>query len=294
MKKIITHGGSFHPDDIFAVAALEIFLGGEVEVIRARDPKVIEGGDYVVDVGGKSDGQKFFDHHQEDGAGERDGVPFASFGLVWNKFGEKICNSKEIALAIDARLVKPIDATDNGEGKLLEILPGVLPYDINEIIEVFNLTSDEDEDKDADRDEIFLKAVEFAEKVIRREIKWEASRFEAKQIVGRSYCEAIDKRIIVLDRDCPYEDIIVSYTEPLFVVHKCSDGPWSAETVRLTPRQFGSKILFPEEWAGKRDGELQKITGVSDAVFCHNKRFTAIAKSKEGAMNLAKLALRNL
>ena len=34
-----------------------------------------------------------------------------------------------------------------------------------------------------------------------------------------------------------------------------------------------------------------EITGVPDAVFVHSKRFMASAKSKEGALKLAKMAL---
>ena len=40
MKKIIiaTHSGSFHADDLFAVATLSLLLGKEnIEVIRTRD-----------------------------------------------------------------------------------------------------------------------------------------------------------------------------------------------------------------------------------------------------------------
>ena len=48
---------------------------------------------------------------------------------------------------------------------------------------------------------------------------------------------------------------------------------------------------LPEGWAGLRDKELARVTGVSDAVFAHRNRFMAVAKSKEGAIALAKLAL---
>ena len=36
---------------------------------------------------------------------------------------------------------------------------------------------------------------------------------------------------------------------------------------------------------------VAEITGVEDAVFCHNHRFICAAESKEGAIKLAKLAL---
>jgi uncharacterized UPF0160 family protein len=50
-------------------------------------------------------------------------------------------------------------------------------------------------------------------------------------------------------------------------------------------------MLFPDSWAGKRDAELVKATGVADAIFCHNNRFMMVAGSKEGALALAELAL---
>ena len=80
MKRIITHNGGFHTDDVFAVATLLIFLGEEeTEVIRSRDPEIIKTGDFVVDTGFIYDPEKnLFDHHQIEGAGERgNGIPYA-------------------------------------------------------------------------------------------------------------------------------------------------------------------------------------------------------------------------
>ena len=54
--KIITHSGSYHADDVFAVATLTLLLGlNKVEIVRTRDRDTIETGDYVVDVGGEYD-----------------------------------------------------------------------------------------------------------------------------------------------------------------------------------------------------------------------------------------------
>ena len=52
-------------------------------------------------------------------------------------------------------------------------------------------------------------------------------------------------------------------------------------------------MYFPKSWSGKRGEELAEITGVKDAVFCHNDIFFAVAKSKEGAIELAKKAIAN-
>lgn len=48
---------------------------------------------------------------------------------------------------------------------------------------------------------------------------------------------------------------------------------------------------MPEEWAGLRGEEFQKITGVHDAIFCHPGAFILGAESKEGIKKLADLVL---
>ena len=127
MKKkirIITHSGNFHADELLAVAAIEIQLNGTLyEVIRTRDPEVWKTGDYVVDVGGVYDPTaNRFDHHQKGGAGERNKVPYSSFGLVWKHYGEAICGSKEVADGVEARLVYPIDLADVNQDGLLDLV----------------------------------------------------------------------------------------------------------------------------------------------------------------------------
>ena len=133
--KIVTHDSSFHTDDIFACATL-LILYPDAEIIRSRDQKVIESADIVFDVGGIYDPQnKKFDHHQTGGAGKREnGIPYASFGLVWKEFGEKICGSKIVAEKIDIRLCQPIDAIDNGIEITKKIYKNVFPYTISDFL----------------------------------------------------------------------------------------------------------------------------------------------------------------
>ena len=56
---------------------------------------------------------------------------------------------------------------------------------------------------------------------------------------------------------------------------------------------FENRKDLPAAWAGLRDVDLQAVTGVDDAIFCHNGRFLIVAKTLEGARALAKLALDN-
>ena len=99
---------------------------------------------------------------------------------------------------------------------------------------------------------------------------------------------------IVLDKKYPWEEIISGYPEPLFVVFpRINDGLWGAESVPAILYTFERRKEFPEAWGGFRDEELQKITGVPDAVFCHRARFMCVAKSQAGAIKLAQNALES-
>ena len=136
--KVVTHDGSFHADDVFACAALSLWAernGRKIEIIRTRDENLIKRADIVLDVGMEYDPEKNkFDHHQKDGAGEREfGIRYSSFGLVWKKFGIELSGSEKAAKVIDKILVAPIDAYDNGFD-LVENRYGISPYFIQHFL----------------------------------------------------------------------------------------------------------------------------------------------------------------
>ena len=54
---------------------------------------------------------------------------------------------------------------------------------------------------------------------------------------------------------------------------------------------FAQRRPLPRRWAGLRDADLQAETGIADAVFAHRARFTAGARSREGILEMARLAL---
>ena len=152
-KKLITHNGSFHSDDVFACATLCLMLekkGEQFDIIRTRDNEIIRTGDYVFDLGNMYDEEKNrFDHHQIGGAGGREnGIEYSSFGLVWKKFGAEICESQKVADMIDNKLVAPVDAFDNGIDLYKNNFGNILPYTVKDVLSVFSPTSLEDMDKD--------------------------------------------------------------------------------------------------------------------------------------------------
>ncbi len=295
-KKLITHDGSFHTDDVFACAALVMVLekkGEKFEIFRTRDEEKIKNADYVFDVGGAYDEKlNRFDHHQPGGAGSRIfgevKIEYSSFGLVWKKFGADLCGSKTSAELIDTKLVASIDAHDNGFD-LVEKKCEVFPYLVQDFFRVMRPTWRETDSK---INEMFFKTVVIAKEILLREIIYAKDTILSNQSIISIYKNTKDKRIIVFDKNYPSSELISELPEVFFVVYpRETDNSWGVKAVRNDSKSFKNRKDLPKLWTGLRDKELQKISGVSDAVFCHRNLFMAVAKSKEGAIKLANLAL---
>lgn len=294
-KILVTHNRAFHADDIFACATLSLLLeknNEKFKIIRTRDEKIIKSADYVFDVGGIYDENlNRFDHHQKGGAGKREnGIEYSSFGLVWKKFGKELCASSEVVEKIDKELVVPIDAIDNGIDLSKNIFENISDYTINNVFSIFSTTSLEKLDKDKQ----FLKALVWAKEILSREIKKTSDEIKITKIVQNFYKNSKDKRLVVIDEPkvSRYEvlEALQDFVEPLFAIYGDNEG-WSVLALRKERGSHESKKDFPKEWGGQNGEDLQKITGVSDAIFCHKGLFLAGTKTKEGAIKLAELAL---
>jgi uncharacterized UPF0160 family protein len=294
--KLITHNGPFHTDDIFACATLTLVLEKEsqdFEVIRTRDEDVIKRGDYVFDVGGVYDeSTNRFDHHQAGGAGSRVvrgvEIEYSSFGLIWKKFGAMLCKDEKVAEWMDRKFAVPIDADDNGFSLFDK------KYDLSPLLvqDMFSFMRPTWQESSGDEDKNFLKAVATAREILLRGITHGQSRVEAEKLVSEAYKNAEDKRIIILDNYYPLGEVLDALTEPLFVIYpKETRTEWCVKAVGKKGTEFENRKDLPVAWAGLRDEELQKVSGVSDAVFCHRALFMAVARSKEGAVKLAKIAV---
>jgi uncharacterized UPF0160 family protein len=80
--------------------------------------------------------------------------------------------------------------------------------------------------------------------------------------------------------------------EAVFVIYPKRQG-FGLEAV---PRELGSfenRRNLPAAWGGLEGPDLVAVTGVADAIFCHAKRFLAVARSRQGIERLAELALTN-
>ncbi|KVP17297.1 MYG1 family protein [Burkholderia ubonensis] len=296
MKLIGTHSGSFHADDALGVAML-LALFPAAAVVRSRDPEVWATCDALVDVGGEfSPALNRFDHHQK-GFSERreNGIPYAGSGLVWHAYGERyvqhVCPwitagmAQKVAQDVDARLIQHADAVDTGIS-----VPGPSEFQLSGIINTLNATWQEDGLGDDMR---FADAVAVAGTVLCNLVRAVDAEHAAAEIVRAAETRA-NGRILVLDvARLPFDPVVCGeMPDVLFVVYPESKG--QQIQVRVVPKELGSfaaRADLPEAWAGLRDDELALVTGVEDAVFCHNGRFICGARSTAGAIRMAELAL---
>lgn len=289
MKKVITHNGSFHTDDVFAVATLQLHFGVEnVEIIRTRDESVIATGDIVVDVGGVYDPDKqLFDHHQN-GAPVRDNnIPYAAFGLIWKHYGLLVSGSSEVADEIEHRLVLPIDANDVGLALYELNDKNVSPATVQDIISLWRPRWGSGDNVD----EAFTEVCSLAREILARSIAHAKSDLEQKQYVETIYQTAEDKRVLIFDKPVSTFSLM-EHEEVLAAVYPSEEGDrWSAVMIRKDYHSFEPRAKFPEAWTGLRNSELASVSGVPGALFCHKTGYLFAAKSREGVLTAIGKAL---
>ena len=285
-KTIATHNGNFHADDVFSIAALRQIIPS-FTLIRTRDLALISKADIVIDVGGEYDPDSGrFDHHQRGGAGEREnGIPYSSFGLIWQKYGLEICQgNQDVANAVDVNLVSTIDAIDCGyvEG----VYKGI---SLSQTIAMYNPTWQEDSHFDS----CFDEAVDFASRVLIRFIASADGDISAKEIVTEAVTKAKDPRVVVLEKYTPWKETVLALSEDvLFMIYPSLSGKWIIHAVPAVLGSFEDRKPLPKQWAGLSDKALKEVTDIDDAMFCHNGLFIAGAESFESIMRMAFIALQ--
>lgn len=167
---VVTHRGRFHADEAFGVAVLSL-AGYKLKVNRvSRGDPAIHRADFKLDVGKRHDPDRgYFDHHQGGGAGRRPypaphNVPYATAGLVWQKFGLSLCGGDtDLFEAVDRALFLHVDAVDCG----LKLYGGeTLP--VSTIVAQHN---HDDETDDREQHRRFMQAVAMCKAIITNAIR---------------------------------------------------------------------------------------------------------------------------
>lgn len=290
MKTVVAHDGTFHPDDVFAVACIQLVEGAENVVIkRTRIQSEIDVADWVVDVGAEYDPERLrFDHHQI-GAPVRDnGIQYAAFGLVWKHYGEKISGSAEVAKMIEEKIVWPIDMNDVGQVTHEISEAGVAPLTFFDFIDSYQPAWG----RESEADQSFVQAVEVAREYLVRVIAKMKARLAMFEYANRLYESAEDKRIIVSDRKLS-TGAFKDKPEVIAVMSPRDTVPdqWVVAAIPSNPETFEYPVKFPESWRGLRDEDLAKESGIKNAVFCHKGGHMFIVFGKENAEKAAEYLL---
>jgi uncharacterized UPF0160 family protein len=271
INSIVTHEGTFHADEVFAVAVLSTIYP-EATITRTRTLEEKEDTIFV-DVGMKYDGKMYFDHHQKDPNLTRpDGSQYASAGLIWGCYHDHFIRAsiKElltedeitfISLKLDDKLFKAVDAVDNG---LLHSLKADFPiYSISHFISSFNAKDTNSSEQDSQ----FMVAVNIAKMAINQELQQAYNEAKAFDIVRN----LITGPILELPEYMPYHDAIRdTYVEYVVFPDK---GQW---VVRSAENKFNFNSDLVEQ-----DLKLKPYL-----VFCHKAGFIAKTKTKESALYL--------
>ena len=281
--QVATHDGSFHADEVFAIAALGL-LDEPLEVVRTRDADLLAAADLRVDVGFRHEpAAGDFDHHQRGFDLTRsNGVGYASFGLIWREVGARVCaGDQEVADAVEGSLVQAVDANDTGQQVTQSLIDGVHPLTVNAVVGGFNARWDEDLTPAEER-ERFDAAVALAQGILEREILSAASGRRAIRIVRDAIATAGDPRIVALPDNVPWKQVVATEApEALFVIYPKRQG-FGVEAVPAELGTFDNRRDLPAAWAGLENDDLARVTGVDDSLFCHSKRFLAVARSRAG------------
>ncbi|HEX8604172.1 MAG TPA: MYG1 family protein [Pseudoduganella sp.] len=308
---IVTHSGKFHADDAWAVAVLNV-LFPDNELVRTRDPAIIEAADFAIDVGGIWDpATGRFDHHQKGFSGARPtGVPYASAGLVWREYGGRCVGAiaashmghdlpretaREIAYAIDNDIVQYLDLSDVGAAKNA---PG--GYGLSAVISGYNPNWLDEErlgygaPADQYRLDQFRRAMGILTDILVNAVKYRVGALLAVEQVRDSEVLEDGKLLFLRNSALPWTQVVrKEMPKVLFVIsHSLAEKRYMLHTIPISPESFTARADLPAPWAGLRDAELAAVTGVPDATFCHNGRFIAAAKSYEGAHAMALQALQ--
>lgn len=293
---LVTHTGSFHPDDVFSTAFLSKIVENPT-VIRVGDVAEIPENVIVYDIGfGK------FDHHGTDARYRNEpyqNIKYCSFGLLWEEYGlnylkqlfPEINNHEKLYNKIVENLVLQIDAIDNG--CFPEIKSEYHLTDLDKVIDLFNKSWIEE----TDNDENFITVVEIASKIFDRVLKKEYGLVIAAEKIEEKI-NTVENNILFLEEYMPYQEAIFDSENPVskdikIIIFPSNRGGYNVKPLTISKTSKELVVNFPKEYWGLHGEELANTSQIPGARFVHLSGFLASTDTKEAAFALANKALEN-
>ncbi len=277
----ITHNGTMHADEVFATAFLHQYMG-DLRVYRVSDVdwSKVNKDTIVYDIG-----RREFDHHQLDAVKRDNGITYSSIGLLWKEYGkdylekEGYSNVDQLFQGVDRDLIEAIDADDNGFFPKIEANYKVKT--LSNVIKLFNPGFESGENESNQ----FIKAVEVAEKIFYEDVVYIYGKIKADIKVQSIMKEVTEEdKYLILDEFLPYEDSIISnpkYNNMMFVAFPSNRGGYAIKALPKSSEDKSNRMLFPKEWGGLTNEELEEVSGIKGLRFCHSACFIVNCKTLE-------------
>lgn len=293
---LVTHTGSFHPDDVFSTAFLSRLVENPI-LIRTTNAQDAQPNAIVYDIGfGK------FDHHGTDARYRTEPyekIKYCSFGLLWEEYGlnflkklyNEDINHEQLYKNIEEKLILQIDAIDNGYFPKIESEYHLT--DLDKVIDLFNKTWIEE----VDNDDNFLVAVNVASQIFDRIIKREYGLIIAAKKIEPLF-DTVENNILLLEEYIPYLDAIFNSKHPKaseikIVIFPSNRGGYNVKPMTVSKKSKELVVNFPKKLWGLHDEELEQVSNIKGARFIHLTGFMSATETKESAFELANLALNN-
>ncbi|HDZ51419.1 hypothetical protein LCGC14_0113130 [marine sediment metagenome] len=297
IKYLVTHSGWFHADDVCAAAVLQTILP-EAGVVRTRDASLLrayEDQAITFDVGGRCDpAAGYFDHHMSGAREREDGTIYSSFGLIWQAYGREYLTSQgvdedfieDMFTAFDADVVLPIDKIDTGSLSPAQI-GETAAISLPAVVDAFNA---------ADPDQAnaqFTKIVNMTMKMLEAKTMQYLEIAKDHQMVADAVAVRGGAQVLELPKSADFQPSLdkLGTDHVLYVIQPSSSGGFGLSCARPHAGTYENLRDLPAEWGGLTGADLEELTGVTGATFCHTALFFAACDTLEAARELAQLAL---
>jgi len=323
MKTIGTHSGTFHCDEVlgcFLLLQTDTFAGAQI--IRTRDPSVLDTLNVVIDVGGVYDpAQDRYDHHQkgfDEVFGHGFSTKLSSAGLVYKHFGKEIVkkemggSAKEddiqaVYLQVYKSFMEAVDAIDNGVNQYESSQPPRYINNTHLSARVGNLNAQwyerlsDEETMERFRQGMDMTGSEFMG-CLQYSIKsWLPARSYVQEDIRNRKSVDPSGQVVKLTTFVPWKSHMYELEKEMgiegeikYVIYNDDkDGSWRIQAVAVSPESFNSRKALPEEWRGLRDDVLSDLSGIPGCIFVHASGFIGGNKSLEGVTQMAKVALKD-
>ena len=278
------HDGTFHADEVTAVALLLLFdLVDRDKVIRTRDKNELDSCEFVCDVGGIYDPKKLrFDHHQADYAG-----PLSSAGMLLLYLMDVGTIDADLYHYFNRSLIMGVDAVDNGQ-----VTPQIGHCTFSGVVS--NLVPVRYDPGKKVLEEAFFTAVDFSLGHLKRLQERFYYIRECRGYVEQAMKE--NKECLMFDKSMPWMESFFELEggrHPAQFLIMPAGEHWKLRGIPPSIKERMSvRHPLPKKWAGLLDDDLRRVSGIKGAIFCHKGRFISVWETKEDAIKALEMILR--